>query len=130
MADHEITPAEVARTQQSLQQDLRELRKEAIGRAEYEADQEGIDRRFLESANVHTQLDTKVTVVDTKNTAKIEAVDAKHTAENLAVREKLEAYDKEQRAGRSKWVLAMVTAVVASVLSLLGSVLIQGGVGG
>lgn len=118
MADHEVTTGEVYRLLLSVQADVRSMRAEVIGRNEYEADQESIDRRFQESAKVHTDLETKVTAVRTQLGGEI-----------TKIREGLEAAEKEQRQNRSKWALALTIAIVSSVLSIVAGVLVQG-VGG
>lgn len=114
MPDNDISTGEVHRLFKDLQQDVRDLRDAFIGRPEYEADQEGIDRRFEESGKVHTQLEAKVAAVDTKVDAKVEALELK-----------VEATEKEQRANRSKWQLALVMAGVSMVLSIVGGLLIE-----
>lgn len=60
MPDQEITIGEVGRRLGEVLVELREMRKDLIGRAEYESDQEGIAHKFQESGKVHAQLEAKV----------------------------------------------------------------------
>lgn len=128
MPDHEVTLGEVYRAIVEVRQEQRDMRKDLIGRAEYESDQEGIDRRFEESGKVHTQLETRVSEV---NAARKVAV-----AEEAAEREKAvsdEAQEREKGDARiearldriSAWVkygvttgLTVLTAAVGWIISV------------
>jgi len=108
VAENDISAAEVHRLFQLLQLDVRDLRRDLVGRAEYESDQEGINRRFEDSGRTHTTLE-----------AKVAGVDAKYAAEIKDLRANQEAQEKEQRANRSKWQFAIVMAVVTPILALI-----------
>jgi hypothetical protein len=114
----DVTTGELYRLIQSMDKKLDRQHADMVGRAEYEADQEGIDRRFEESGKVHTVLETKVAAVDTKVDAKVAELE-----------KKAEAAATEQRRNRSNWTLSLVVAGVGAVLSFIGSAVlfIQGG---
>jgi len=115
--ENEVTLGEVYRAIVEVRQEQRDMRKDLVGRAEYESDQEGINRRFEESSKVHTVLEAKVAAVDTKVDAKVSALE-----------QKAAEAEKEQRQNRGKWTFALVMAGVGAVLSFIGSVLVaQGG---
>lgn len=118
MPENEVTLGEVSRRLGDVLGELRDMRKDLIGRAEYEADQEGIDRRFEESGKVHVVLETKVAAVDSKVDARF--ADLEQKAADAA---------NEQRRNRGNWTLSLVVAVVGAVLSFVGSAIlfIQGG---
>lgn len=116
MTDHDVTLGEVYRLVQSVLQEQRAMRTDLVGRAEYESDQEGTDRRFEESNKVHTALDAKVAKVDARVDAKIEALE-----------QKVEAQEKEQRQNRSKWFFAVAMAVVSPVLAFIVNLIARGG---
>lgn len=118
MADHEVTLGEVYRAIVEVRQEQRDMRKDLVGRKEYEADQEGIERRFQNSDAIHNQLDSKVA-----------AVDAKHIVEIKDLKASLAAAEKEQRQNKSKWILAMVTAAAGAVFSVIAAIALQGGAG-
>lgn len=118
MAEHNVTSDELYRLIQSMDKKLDRMHSDMVGRKEYEADQEGIERRFQNSDAIHNQLDSKVA-----------AVDAKHAAELKDIRSSLAAAEKDQRQNKSKWTLAMVTAVVGAVLSVIAGIALQGGAG-
>ncbi len=109
MADHEVTLGELSRGQERLEREQSKL----ISRPEYEADQEGIDRRFQESANVHAEMK-----------AAAAADRAKFGAETKDTNARLDAYDKTQRENRSKWTLAMVSSGAAFVLSVIAGLIL------
>lgn len=102
----EVTTGEVYRLLLAVQKDVREMRADVVGRKEYEADQEGIDRRFQDSASMHTRLEGQI----------------------AAVVARVDATEKEQRQNRSKWTFAIVMAVVTPILGVVVSVLFRGGV--
>lgn len=120
MAEHDVTTGELYRLIQSMDKKLDQHHSDMVGRAEYEADQEGIDRRFEESGKVHTVLEAKVAAVDTKLDARFTDLEKK-AADNAT----------EQRRNRSNWTLSLVVAGVGAVLSFVGSTIlilyIQGG---
>jgi transcription antitermination factor NusA-like protein len=60
VAENEVTLGEVYRAIVEVRQEQRDMRKDLIGRAEYESDQEGIAHKFQESGKVHVQLEAKV----------------------------------------------------------------------
>lgn len=114
MAEQDVTTGELYRLIQSMDKKLDRQHADMVGRLEYEADQEGVNRRFEESGKVHTQLEAKVSAVDTK-------VDAKFSA----LEQKVEAGEKEQRRNRSAWTLSLVGSGVTFVLSIIAAVLIR-----
>lgn len=114
MPEHDVTLGEVYRLIVSMDKRLSESLSKVVGRDEYEADQEGVNRRFEESGKVHIQLESKVAAVDTK-----------HDAKHAALEQKIEAGEKEQRANRSKWTFSLVGSGVTFVLSIIAAVLIR-----
>lgn len=115
--DHnDVTLGEVYRLIVSMDKRLSESLSKVVGRDEYEADQEGINRRFEDSSKTHTALETKVA-----------AVDAKYAAEIKDIRGTQEAQDKESRANRSKWIFAVVMAVASPVLAFIVNLIARGG---
>lgn len=139
MADHEPTLGEVYRLVLGLGHDLRDMRKDLVGRAEYEADQEGIDRRFQGSNDVHNQLDSKVSTVKSDLTsalatakAELIAEAAQSKAELVARADKAEAaqaaIEKAQRENRAKWIFALVMAGASSILATVVPILIRGSI--
>lgn len=116
MADHDVTLGEVYRRLGEALLELREMRRDLVGRAEYESDQEGIAHRFEESGKVHTSLEAKATAIEAKVDAKLDALELK-----------VEAQEKEQRQTRSKWVFAIVMAVASPVLAFIVNLIARGG---
>lgn len=114
MPEHDVTLGEVYRLIVSMDKRLSESISMVVGRAEYEADQEGVNRRFEESGKVHTDLKAEVSAVDTK-----------HDAKHAALEQKIDAGEKEQRANRSKWTLSLVSSGVTFILSIIAAVLIR-----
>jgi hypothetical protein len=114
MPDHEVTLGEVYRAIVEVRQEQRDMRRDLVGRAEYEADQEGIDRRFEESGRVHVVLEAKVAAVDAK-------VDSKVTT----LEQKIDAAEKDQRANRSKWALAWVGIVASPLLGIVFNIILR-----
>jgi hypothetical protein len=120
--DHEITIGEVGRRLGEVLVELRDMRKDLIGRAEYESDQEGIDRRFEESGKVHTQLEARVAEV---NAARKVAV-----AEEATEREKADAR-LETRINRiGDWVKYGVSTVLGILTAAVGWLIATGAIGG
>jgi hypothetical protein len=119
MPDHEVTLGEVYRAIVEVRQEQRDMRKDLIGRAEYESDQEGIDRRFEESAKVHTQLETRVAEVN--------------AARKVAVTE--EATEREKADSRIEARLDRIGAavkwgggtVITVILTVVGWIIASGG---
>lgn len=117
--EHDVTLGEVYRRLGEALLELREMRKEVIGRAEYESDQEGIDRRFEESAKVHIQLEAKVT--------------AEGAAREVAVTKEATEREKgdtrlETRIDRiGGWVKWGGSAAITVILAAIGWILVNGG---
>lgn len=114
-ADHEPTLGEVYRLIVSLTHDVKDMRKDLISRAEYDADQEANDRRHRDAVTIHTHLDSKITFVDTK-----------YAAELKDVRASLDSAEKEQRQNRAKWLFALVMAGATPIIGILVSILLRG----
>ena len=121
MPENEVTLGEVYRAIVEVRQEQRDMRKDLIGRAEYESDQEGIDRRFEESGKVHTALESKVA---TEGVAR-EAAVAKEAAEREKGDARLEA--RLDRIGALvKWGGGIVITVI---LTVVGWIIASGGGG-
>lgn len=119
MAENEVTLGEVYRAIVEVRQEQRDMRKDLIGRAEYESDQEGIDRRFEESGKVHTQLEAKVAAAEGSREV---AVTKEATA-----REK-EVARVEARIDRiGGWVKYGVTTALGLITTAVGWILANGG---
>lgn len=110
---------EVYRLVIAVQHDLRDMRKDLIGRGEYESDQEGIDRRFQSSVEAHTELKSDISSVIAESRTGIKDLS-----------KRMDDAEKEARQGRGKWVLAMVTAAAGAVFSVIAAIALQGGGGG
>lgn len=119
MPDQDITIGEVGRRLSEVLLELREMRKDLIGRAEYESDQEGIAHKFQESAKVHTQLEAKVVAEGATREVAI-------TKESTA-REK-EVARVEARIDRiGGWVKYGVTTALTVIVAVVGWMLANGG---
>lgn len=119
MPDHDITIGEVGRRLSEVLVELREMRKDLIGRAEYESDQEGIDRRFEESAKVHTQLEAKVAAAEGAR----EVAVTKEAAERKEADARIEAR-LDRIGGTVKWGGGTVITVI---LTVVGWIIASGG---
>jgi len=119
MPDHEITIGEVGRRLGEVLVELREMHRDLIGRAEYEADQKGIDRRFEESGKVHTALEAKVA---TEAVAR-EAAVAKEAVEREKGDARLETR-LDRIGGLVKWGGGIAVTVI---LTVIGWILVNGG---
>jgi hypothetical protein len=121
MPDHEITIGEVGRRLGEVLVELREMRKDLIGRAEYESDQEHIDRRFEESGKVHVQLETRVAEV---NAARKVAVTEEAT-EREKGDTKLEARI-DRIGGWVKWGGSAALAAIGLIVTVIGWIVTTG----
>lgn len=119
MAEHEVTIGEVGRRLGEVLVELREMRKDLIGRAEYESDQEHINDRFAESGKVHVQLEAKV------------AAEGAHR--EVAVTKEATAREKDTaridaRIDRiGAWVKYGVTTALGLIVTVIGWILANGG---
>ncbi len=119
MADHEVTLGEVYRAIVEVRQEQRDMRKDLIGRAEYESDQEGTDRRFEESGKVHVALEAKVA--------------AEGGAREVAVTKEATAREKDTAALGARidriggWVKYGVTTALGLIVTVIGWILANGG---
>lgn len=115
----DVTTGELYRLIQSMDKKLDRQHADMVGRAEYEADQEGVNRRFEESSKVHSDLKADVAAVESKFDGRFADLDKK--AQDAA---------NEQRRNRGAWVLSLVVAGVGAVLSFIASTILyiqQGG---
>jgi hypothetical protein len=119
VADNEVTLGEVYRAIVEVRQEQRDMRKDLIGRAEYESDQEGIAHKFQESSKVHTQLESKVA---TEGAAREVAV-TKEATEREKGDAKLEA--RIDRIGG--WVKWGGSAAITVIVAVVGWILVNGG---
>lgn len=119
MPENEVTLGEVGRRLGEVLVEIREMRKDLIGRAEYESDQEGIDRRFEESGKVHIQLETKVA---TEGVAREAAV-----TREAAEREKGDARLEVRLDRIGGWVKYGVTTALGIITTAVGWILANGG---
>lgn len=119
MAENEVTLGEVYRAIVEVRQEQRDMRKDLIGRAEYESDQEHINSRFEESGKVHVQLEAKVT--------------AESAAREVAVTKEATEREKgdtrlETRIDRiGGWVKWGGSAAITVILAAIGWILVNGG---
>lgn len=119
MAENEVTLGEVSRRLGDVLVELRDMRKDLIGRAEYESDQEGIAHKFQESAKVHTELKAEVA---TEGAAREVAITKEATA-----REK-DAARIDARIDRiGGWVKYGVTTALGLITTAVGWILANGG---
>lgn len=118
MVDHDVTLGEVHRRQLETLSEVRDMRKDLIGRPEYEADQEGIVRQFQESAKVHTQLETKVAAETVERKADV--------AEEAADREKGDARLEVRIDRIGGWVKYGVTTALGLIVTVIGWMLAGG----
>jgi hypothetical protein len=119
MPENEVTLGEVGRRLGELLVEFREMRQALVGRAEYEADQEGIDRRFEESGKVHIALEARVA---TEGVAR-EAAVAKEATEREKDDARLEA--RIDRIGG--WVKWGGGAAITVIVAVIGWILANGG---
>ena len=117
--ENEVTIGEVGRRLGEVLVELREMRKDLIGRAEYESDQEHISDRFAESGKVHVQLEARVAEV---NAARKVALTEEATEREKAVA-RLEI--RIDRIGG--WVKYGVTTVLGLIVTVIGWILANGG---
>ncbi len=104
MPEHEVTLGEVYRAVIEIRQEQREMRKDLIGRAEYESDQEGIDRRFKDSTDTHVRLEN--------------AIDA--------ISRRQDSTEKEQRQAKSRWLQSIAIAALGAVLAVVVPLMLRG----
>jgi len=104
MPDHEITLGEVYRAVIKLDGRLDSLATEMVGRKEYEADQEGIDRRFRESGDTHVRLEKAISTLA----------------------ERVDSTEKEQRQSRSRWFQSIAIAALGAVLAVIVPLMLRG----
>jgi len=112
VAENEVTLGEVYRAIVEVRQEQRDMRKDLIGRAEYESDQEGIAHKFQESGKVHTQLETKVA---TEGAAREVAV-----AKEATEREKADARTDARIDGILNWLKYGLTTVLGLLTAAVG----------
>lgn len=122
MPENEVTLGEVSRRLGDVLVELREMRKDLIGRAEYESDQEGIAHKFQESGKVHVQLEAKVAAVD----AAREVAVTKEATE----REKGDARLEVRLDRIGGWVKYGVTTVLGLLTAAVGWLIATGALGG
>lgn len=115
--EHDVTLGEVYRLVVSVQKDLRDLRTDLVGRAEYESDQEGIDRRFQGSAEVHAELKSEIVAVKTEGTSAVKEINGR-----------LDAAEEAQKRNRQQWTLALVGIGATAIIGPIATILIQGSV--
>ena len=125
MPDNDVTLGELNRRTAENAKDIREVRRETIGRAEYESDQEGIAERFANSNLVHADLKAQATA----NDARITAVDEKHTAENKEILKKQEQYEKDQQGQRSQRITTILGWVASPIVGAILANLFRGSPG-
>lgn len=119
MPENEVTLGEVGRRLGEVLLEIRDMRKDLVGRPEYEADQEGIDRRFEESGKIHTALEAKVAAEGVAREATV--------AKEAALREK-EVARIETRIDRiGGWVKYGGSAALTVIVAVIGWILANGG---
>jgi hypothetical protein len=119
MPENEVTLGEVYRAIVEVRQEQRDMRRDLIGRAEYESDQEHINSRFEESGKVHVQLETRVAEV---NAARKVAV-----TEEATEREKADSRLETRIDRIGGWVKWGGSAAITVILAVLGFLLANGG---
>lgn len=124
MTDHEVTIGELNRAQGRLEREQSNMRKEFIGRGEYELAQRYSTQKFEESSKVHAELKAELAAVEATATAQIQLVKDRAEAKIEAANVRLDNYDKTQRENRSKWTLAMVSSGAAFVLSVIAGLIL------
>jgi hypothetical protein len=113
--DNDFTLGEVGRRGIENSREMREMRKELIGRAEYESDQEHIADRFAESGKVHIQLEAKVVA---EGAAREVAITKEATE-----REKADARNQAQLDHLAGWVKWGGGAYITVTLAMIGWIL-------
>lgn len=104
MPDHEITLGEVYRAVVKLDLRFDALQKEMVGRKEYEADQEGIDRRFKDSTDTHIRLESAINAISRRQ----------------------DETEKEQRQAKSRWLQSIAIAALGAVLAVIVPLMLRG----
>lgn len=80
---HEVTLGEVYRRQQETLAELREMRRDLIGRAEYESDRESVERRLHDLAS--GLADERQNRVSEDEKIRVDSVAAKRYAVSTAI---------------------------------------------
>lgn len=104
MPEHEITLGEVYRLVSKVDRRLDTMAESMVGRKEYEADQEGIDRRFRESGDTHVRLEKQIS----------------------SLAERVDSTEKEQRQSRSRWLQSIAIAALSAVLAVIVPLMLRG----
>ncbi|HLV03679.1 MAG TPA: hypothetical protein VKY79_03760 [Actinomycetaceae bacterium] len=126
MAEHEPTLGEVWRRVEGHGHDIRDLRKELIGRPEYESDQEGIDRRFRVSDTVHAEIRAEQASQKAEFRGDLKALRDRMDASEKADQQRRDEIEKEQRQNRQTRTFAVALAVFTSILAVVMPVLLRG----
>lgn len=127
MADHEPTLGEVYRLVLGVGHDLRDMRKDLVGRAEYEADQEGIDRRFQGSNETHTEMKADIAGVKAEALGGIKDLVRRMDESDKEEQRRKDDIEKEQRQNRSTRTFAIIMAVASAVLAVITPILLGAG---
>lgn len=107
MAD-DVTLGEVARRIDSVLTEVRDMRKDVIGRREYESDQEGIAVKFATAERALRDWKTTSTEANVDLGARISALAAR-----------TEKNEENQKANRQKWIFALVMALASPLAAFL-----------
>lgn len=122
MPENEVTLGEVSRRLGDVLVELREMRKDLIGRAEYESDQEGIAHKFQESAKVHVQLEARLAEVNASRKVAV--------TEEATEREKGDARLEVRLDRIGGWVKYGVTTAIGLLTAAVGWLIATGALGG
>lgn len=113
---HDVTLGEVYRLVTKVDQRLDLITQQMVGRAEYESDQEGTVARFQQQESALRDWKTESSAAHASLGARIDTLAQR--AENT---------EKAQKDNRSKWIFALVMALVGPLASTLVALALRGG---
>lgn len=122
MADHDITIGELHRNQERLERRLNDAIENTVGQREYKADQVASNQRFQDLGREIGGVRAGIASVDTKHDADIKEV----RGEIGGVEDKQEAYEKEQRASKSKWIVVWAGLIAGPIIATIVGILFRG----
>ena len=125
MAEHEVTLGEVYRLISETRKDIRDMRTDLIGRAEYESDQEATAAKFARVDDAIKDWRNTSTAEHVQIRAELKA--AKLDAEKATDALRSRMHTAEERGKSQRWavVLAVIVGGIGLVTGVIGA-LVQG----
>lgn len=125
--DHEVTLGEVYRRLGEALLELREMRRDLIGRAEYESDQEATAARFARMDDTVKEWRDTSTAEHVQIRADLKTVKLDARADVAALKERMDAAEERGKSQRWAVVLAIIVGAVGTVTGIVGAV-VQGAI--